>query len=416
MIDKIKNTAARAEVSKGQFLSILVIVVLLFISGGSLFTSLFARNQMNFVFSYFEGDMATVAETEMRASEFPVYMHNQAEYATNNAALVLGENGSYADWNKTHMPTKEYLMHRYNETIVAHGEYGLRANDYFRGCSQTPKVDYYNITESTFGGNWYFEYSVDKKLLACGGGRWGTKAFQEVEMESYRGPEVDDHLEISHNYIELSRYARNLTEAIRQEIPQTQTWGTSTGTTSHCDPTSSDKQDKRNAVHKDARQNAVDNVVGVVEEAVDATDKPSYFSVDSVESPSWWPRKDDPNNVTDVDCSLTHTHDNGTCLSEDCDGAYYSSIDETIQHSHSDYRGAHEDDCDDYDCMTHTHSHEQDPDILVKKQYDYNVSLATYYAEIEMTDDEEQVVTHDGKVNIPFNFQYNHTINPSSPY
>lgn len=408
MIEKLRNTVERAEVSKGQFLSILVVVVLLFISGGSLFTSLFARSQMNFVFSYFEGDMATVAETEMRSSEFPGYMNQQAEYAINNAALVLGEEGSYAGWNKTHMPSKEYLMHRYNETIVAHGSYGLRENDGFRGCSQTPQVDYYDIEESLFGGDWVFEYSVDEKVLACGGGRWGTKAFQEVEMESSRGPVVDDDLEIPHNYIELSRYARNLTMALREEIPQTQTWGTATGTTSNCDPTSGQRGSKKESVHEDARNNALDNIDGVVEDAVDRTDKSDYIDVESDESASWWPREDDPNNVTDIDCDLTHEHDNITCNNEDCDA--------DPMHTHVDYRGADDDDCNEYDCKSHTHSHSQDEDVLVKKEYDYNVSLAKYEAEIDMNDSEESVITHEGEVNIPFNFQYNHTINAGPPY
>ncbi len=417
IINKLKNLYERSEVSKGQFLSILVVVTLLFISGGSLFTTLFARTQMNFVFSYFEGDMGVVAETQMRSQEFPGYMHNQAEFAINNAALVLGENGSYADWNKTHMPSRDYLMHRFNETIVAHSQYGLRSNDYYLGCSKTPNVDYYDIEESTFGGDWVFEYSVDEKIVACGGSRWETKAFQEVEMNSIRGPDVDDDQEIPHNYIELSRYARNLTMAIREEMTQTQTWGTDSGTTSNCDPTSDQRESKRESVHKDARQNAVDNIQGVVEGAVDRTDKSDYIDVESDESSSWWPREDNPNNATEVECDLTHSHLNTTCDNEDCTGDHDHSDSDSFGDTYQDPSW----DCTGYvppgdTCVSHTHDHESDPDVLVQIDYDYNVSLAKYEAEIDMTDNEEPVITHDGETNIPFNFQYNHTINAGWPY
>jgi len=413
-----------SDMSKGQFLSILVIVTLLFISGGSMFTTLFAKNQLNYVWSIYTGDHRQIAETYAKADTYPLFLSNNVGYAIDNAAYELGKNGSDRTWNKSQIPTEEELFEDYNDTIVGHSEYGIRSQNYYAGCS-VPNIEQYSIEENWGAGvggaatdGYEFAYNMDSNLIKCGKSGFDSKAIKEMEnFAPSRRPNYDRDYFISNNYIELSRYAINLSMEIREVMDQTQTWGTATGTTDECDPNSEDRQNEKEDVHQDARENAVDNIVGVVEDAVDNTDKSSYISVYSDESASWWPREDNPNNVSDVPCSLTHTHDNGTCLSEDCDGAYYPPpVDDTIQHSHSDYRGAAEGDCDDYDCKTHTHPHSQDEDELVKKEYDYNVSLSTYYGDIGIRDEDRKFVVHAGERYIPFNYTYTHTINPGWPY
>jgi hypothetical protein len=300
------------------------------------------------------------------------------------------------------------MVELFNETIAAHPTYGLRQKDFFVKCI-SPSVRFYNITNTDQSNNHDFEYTVNTDKIACR--RSGTKAIQEVDhlgTVNVNGEErLGSSVNVRHNYIELANYSRTLSMAVREEIRETPTWGTDTGKTA-CDPNSTMRDDKKESVHKDARQNAYDNIIGVVDDAVDNTDKSSYIGVSEQESASWWPREDNPNNITDIDCDLTIKHDNITCNNEDCDA--------DPQHTHIDYRGSDDDDCTEYYCKSHTHSNSQDEDELVKKEYDYNVSLAKYEAEIELTDNDHEVATYDGKVNIPFDFQYNHTINPSWPY
>lgn len=410
MIDEIKDMFERAEVSKGQFLSILVIITLLFISGGSMFTTLFARQQLGYVFTYFEGDMRQVAETQMKSETFPDYLDQQAEYSINNAAYVLGQNGSNEEWTKSSIPSQELMREHFNETIVAHPTYGLRTKDFIYGCS-TPSVAYYNVEDNPYmSSEKRFVYNVNHKTIACGNS--DTKGIQTVDISSSIVPE-DSVVNIQHNYADMTRYARELAQELDETVPDAPIYDTGSATTA-CDPTSDMRQTQREEGHKNARENAVDIIDGLADVAVSNTDKPDYLEVETSDSASWWPRVDDPNNETDIPCDITITHDNSSCYSEDCGGTLIGG--DYYQHTHSDYRGADNDDCDEYDCMSHTHDHEQDPSELIKKEYDYNVTLATFYATINMTDVDNSVITYDGSTNLPFDYDYTHPLTTSSPY
>ncbi len=409
MIESIKNSYEDkiSRISKGQFLSILVVVTLLFISGGGLFTTLFAKQQLGHVWSIYTGDHRQMAETYAKTSHYPIFLSNNVEYAINNAAYELGTNGSDREWNKSNIPAEEQLLSDFNESIVAHNEYGIRSQNYYAGCS-VPNIGYFSVDEMYgYTDGHIFGYNMDSNIIKCGKGGFESKAIDKMENFFFSDrPAYDRQENIDHNYIPTYKFAVEMTEELRDSF-NPPIYDTANETTGQCDPDSENREEAKDEAYNTAKNDARDKIQGKVSDAASNSDKPGYLEVLSTEwASNYVPGS--PANTYDVECDLTHQHLNSTCEQDNCEGG----------HTHSgSYRGAGPD-CsyepfysDATTCVSHTHEHEQAPDTLVKKKYEYNVSLATYYAEINITDVDNSVPTHKGmSTNIPFDYKYTHPI------
>lgn len=384
----MKYTNRLSRVKKGQFLSILVVVTLLFISGGSMFTTLFANHEMNRAWSVFTGDMRTLAETQMKAESYPQFLNEQARFSTNNAGYELGRNGAHKTWNNTNMPSKDVLEQQFIDTVITNTDYGLKANNKYAGCS-VPNIGDYGYGYSVSGKKIAFD--LDGNTIVCGGKNRGIQELQFISQTSY-----NEAVSIRHNYLDASRYAVELAHALEQALQDGPIYGVASDTTV-CYPNSTEEEQTINSAKESSEQNARDKIDGTAQDAVDDVTQPQYLEVETNEWSSWWPPQ--KVNQTQKDCSITHSHSNSTCTFNDC------VFDGQADHIYYEVDNACNDLDEDETCVGHTHDTESDSHVY-KIKFKYNTTLADYFATVNITDTQDQVLTHEGLKNIPFDYRY----------
>lgn len=383
-----------SKMKKGQFLSILVVVTLLFISGGSMFTTLYANHEMNRAWAIFTGDMRTVAETQMKAESYPGFVTDQARYSINNAGYELGRQSAHKDWSNTNIPEKDVLEQQFIDAVMTNSDYGLKPNNAYSGCKAPNIEDYgYNATRSgTVVG-----FDFDKDNIICGG---NNRGFQELDFISLT--DYTESVHIGHNYLDSSEYAVDIAHALNESLQDGPIYGVASDTTG-CNPDSEEEDETAADARESSKDTARDKIDGTADDTLDSVDQPEHLEVETDEWASWWP----PNQVnrTEEYCSIAHSHSNSSCWLNDCaddDGDplhYYEEVDDD----------ACEDLSEDEECNTHTHDTDTDNEVHEVK-FKYNTTLASYYAEVNITDTEDQVLTHDGLKNIPFDYEYKDSI------
>lgn len=108
--------------SKGAATSLIALSVLLFIASGNVFGALVVDNNVMHHVNYNRGDYALIAETKIKADQFPRRIAGELNYTSDDAALTLASNhGDYSQapdisWDNN-VPSEDRLMENYYSKI-----------------------------------------------------------------------------------------------------------------------------------------------------------------------------------------------------------------------------------------------------------------------------------------------------------
>ena len=257
---------------KGQFVSMIAIIALLFISGGSLFTSLFAQETFSQHVNYYSNDANNIADAKMRGELYPQRMEHELNYTFNNAAYYLGSRGGGEDWDRN-IPTLSQLE---SELVgdIFNGPYDIRRQNSILGCA-SPNID---SSTFNFNGEHNMSYALQEPKIRC---PIGAPSRAKLPIRKENGGYSTQEYQVSNkknNYIYLADYAINLSEKAEDVTPNPLE-GTGSEKTSSCEDSD------RDATIDDAESSAFSTAyVDIAEDAIDDTSSPSYMEVTSSET------------------------------------------------------------------------------------------------------------------------------------
>jgi len=269
---------------KGQFASMIGIVVLVFILSTNIFTVVIADNDVEETFEYNSGSFNPIADAKMKADHHPEKMSRELNYSSNIMALNLGDNsGSVGtnslSWNDN-VPTTSELKQEYIDVLTDEVESQNRV----KNCDG-PEVD--SVYEPEHEISWRYN---NTSLNLDFGGPWIICNAQNTEANV----STDSLIEVDNTqnrYIELANYSSVLGSKTRDisedELPDSMSVeGSRSDSESQGSCENPDRSGARSDAKSDARDEAISQYDGIASDAWSQTsdDRPDYISSITIET------------------------------------------------------------------------------------------------------------------------------------
>lgn len=147
---------------KGQFVSMIAVVALLFISGGSIFTAMFAQETFGSHVNYYTRDTGHVLEAKVHGSFYNYTVKKEMNFTENNVAYAMrnaDDNENY-EWSDGSVPTYSSLKSTYTDRFLD-GQGGLNGQIFVDDCSG-PTLSMNSLTKDEIS------IEMSDKSIKCG--------------------------------------------------------------------------------------------------------------------------------------------------------------------------------------------------------------------------------------------------------
>jgi len=233
---------------KGQFASMIGVVVLVFILSTNIFTVIIADNNVEESFEYNSGSFNPIADAKMKADHHPEKMSRELNYSSNIVALNLGDNSGGLDWNN--VPSVSSLKQNYIEQVKAEVETQNR----IKNCRQ-PAIE--SLYEPDREVSWRYNntslsFEFEDKWVECNAQNTQARVATDQVIE------VDN---IRNRYIGLANYSVELAQNTPDHLPNQMT-GSGSDDDEGCPETpSTERQAAIQNAKNDAKNNNLANEV-----------------------------------------------------------------------------------------------------------------------------------------------------------
>lgn len=128
-----------ASRSKGQMISVLTVVVLLFVSGGALFTGLIGSQEIQETVTYSTDDINALAEAKVNAEMYRFNIRKELNYTFNNVAYELGEEAGGVEW-EDNIPDMEDVNTTFKDQLLNREDINIITQNRAGECDP-PEID-----------------------------------------------------------------------------------------------------------------------------------------------------------------------------------------------------------------------------------------------------------------------------------
>jgi len=120
-------------------ISILTVFVLLFVSGGSLFTGIMGSQQIQETVSYSTDDVNALAEAKVNSEIYGFNIRKELNYTFNNVAYELGEEAGGVEWDDS-IPDMEDVKSTFKDQMLNREEINIVKQNRAGSCDP-PEID-----------------------------------------------------------------------------------------------------------------------------------------------------------------------------------------------------------------------------------------------------------------------------------
>ncbi len=253
---------------KGQFVSMIAVVALLFISGGSLFTAMYGQETFGRTVDYYSGDMGLIMDSKVRGSIFEHKVRHEMNYTENNIAWKMrnNEDGERYQWRTGEVPTYSSIKEEYEEKIM-NSSMGVAGQVMVVDCyGPTLTLEYLEKDE--------MEVKMSDKSIRC------EEDGNYAEVFFGRDDPNDKDLKVENTknkYLRLVENALKLPEEVNQVAPSS-VEVTGSEYTSSCE--GGENEDQHDQQAKDsAFGEAFDQYGNVPDDAADQISTPGFVEI-----------------------------------------------------------------------------------------------------------------------------------------
>lgn len=332
---------------KGQLLSVLSLMAILFIVTGNMFSAVIAQDEIKESITYSANDVNQLLKAEIKSEIYRKNIRKELNYSFNNAAYTLSPEWNELNWDDN-IPEKESIKAVLNEEIRT-GDYGIINQNRLRGC-ETPELQPEPIEILNFNS---VELSLETSRIECSS-RMST-AIVPIQEEY----QVENE---NNNALHLANYARTLAQKVN-EVSSDSLEDSGSATTSSCERP--DTSETKRTARSNARDNTLSGEENIAEEAYDQTSdsRESFISGDYDTSYTGSFSQVDSNETRcTYDCECEEENETGC----ECQGTEYS--------------------------------------------YTYNYTAGQLSTDFELEDSEHEVLTYEGEKQLSFDFQYSKSL------
>lgn len=235
---------------KGQFVSMIAVVALLFISGGSLFTAMFTQSTFGEHVSYYTQDIGSLLEARIEGTFYNYTVKKEMNFTENNVAWKMrgSDDDPYYEWSaSSSIPDYSNIKSSYRDKYMTGEEVGLTPQIFVNGCTG-PSLSLNTLDKDEI------VIQMSDKSIRCG----SRKSYAEVFFARENPNDKTLKVENSKNrYLRVAELATRLGDFIdsHSAIPSDlETTGEATE-----DEEPSEDQDNDFRALNGARSNAYDN-------------------------------------------------------------------------------------------------------------------------------------------------------------
>lgn len=328
---------------KGQLLSVLSLMAIIFIVTGNMFSAVIAQDEIKESISYSANDANQLLKAEIKAEIYQNNIQKELNYSFNNAAYSLSTDWNELKWDDN-IPKEETIEASFKKEMTS-GDYGVFNQNRLRGC-KTPQLESKPL--EIINSN-KIELSIKTPKVNCSGGM--TNAIVPIkEQYTIENPE--------NNLLHLASYARTLAQKVN-EISSEELEDSGYAKTNSCE--SPNKSKTKRTARSNARDNTLNGEENVAEEAYGKTSdsRESFISgnYDTIYTGSF-DKVDSSNSSCTYGCECKKEDKTGC----ECQGTEYS--------------------------------------------YTYNYTAEQLSTNFEIKDSKNEVLTYDGEKQLSFDFQY----------
>lgn len=349
--------------------SLLVVFNILFVSGGSLLTSVIGAQQIQDTVSYSTDDVRVLAEAKVNADIYGFNTRKELNYTFNNVAYEIGDDAGELNWNDN-IPTMEEAEEEFKQQLLTREDINIKTQNRAGDCDPP------NIDESVLSipDRHVLELDFSDPWIECSG--LNTTAMIPVsETFSVENPK--------NNYLYLAENAINLAEESKSIISDSD-WSQTGSETSPLNYVEVPDDSDRNACYHMASghgNEAEDAARESAESEFDDSDigSEAFNSLDNVNS---FVELSQTN--TDIDEEVVAASGypkTETCTFEVCSGEYNEDGECIMEEEQTDYN-----------------------------LYKYQAVADEVEVDFELTDQANTVITYDSaETNLVFDFTYVNT-------
>lgn len=158
---------------KGQFVSMIAVVALLFISGGNLFTAMFVKQTFGDHVHYYSKDIGNVMEARVEGTFYNYTVRKEMNFTENNVAYKMRQKNRHNyDWTDGTVPLYSTIKSTFEDNFI-NPDTGLRSQDFVAGCTG-PGLSLESLTKNGIN------VEMSDKSIKCGARDAGTYSFSTV--------------------------------------------------------------------------------------------------------------------------------------------------------------------------------------------------------------------------------------------
>lgn len=188
---------------KGQLSSILVTVVLLFVSGGSLFTGLVGSQQIQETVTYSTDDINELTAAKINSEIYGFNTRKELNYSFNNVAYELSQEAGSLDW-QDNIPEMEEVNTTFKEQLLNREDVNIVKQNRAGGCDP-PEIDESMLEMTSKHG---LRLELSDPWIECSGLK--TKAMVAVdEIYEVQNPD-NNYLNLANDSIELANESKEI--------------------------------------------------------------------------------------------------------------------------------------------------------------------------------------------------------------
>ncbi|MFB6180585.1 MAG: hypothetical protein ABEJ93_01780 [Candidatus Nanohalobium sp.] len=245
---------------KGQYVSMLAVVALLFISGGSLFSSLFAQQTFASHINYYSQDIGNMMQAETKKEFFNYTLRKETNFTENNVALSM--EGRY-NWDSlSDVPSYSNFKDDFSDKLSNK----MKDKKFVRNCGE-PGITINSVNQNVI------EMTLSNNNLTCG----TSGSYTQIPLGYNQN---QPQLQIKNNknrFLKIAELALRIPDHIKGDpaIPDDlEEKGSASGNLN--DPTVSDpteKSDVKEDAKDEAYNDAKDAVSGLGKDVISDFDK-----------------------------------------------------------------------------------------------------------------------------------------------
>lgn len=186
-------------------ISILTVFVLLFVSGGSLFTGLMGSQEIQETVSYSTDDVNALAEAKVNSEIYDFNIRKELNYTFNNVAYELGDEAGGVEW-EDNIPDMEDVNATFKDQMLNREDVNIVKQNRAGGCDP-PEIDA-SVLEIV--SNYELRLEFSDPWIECGGLK--TTAMVPIDDSfNVRNPD-NNYLNLANDSIYLATESKAIIE------------------------------------------------------------------------------------------------------------------------------------------------------------------------------------------------------------